>query len=127
VVESDFSAAGGAAATRTLLDAAERPTAIVYSNDLMAIAGLSVAVECGLAVPAQLSVTGFDNTALAGYVSPALTTVRTDPYRWGREAAAALLDLIEGGTVDDVPVPAAQLVIRASTAPPPPEVRTETP
>jgi DNA-binding LacI/PurR family transcriptional regulator len=125
VVESDFSAAGGAAATRTLL--AEPPTAIVYSNDLMAIAGLSVAVECGLSVPAQLSVTGFDNTDLAGYVSPALTSVRTDPYLWGRKAAEALLDLIEGGTVDDVPVPAAQLVTRASTAPPPPEVRTETP
>nr|WP_221375050.1 LacI family DNA-binding transcriptional regulator [Actinoplanes polyasparticus] len=119
VVEADFSAAGGAAATRRLLDS--DVTAIVYSNDLMAIAGLSVAVECGRAVPAELSVTGFDNTDLAGYVSPALTSVRTDPYLWGRKAAEALLDLIDGGTVDDVPVPAAQLVIRASTAPPPPQ------
>ncbi|WP_249999253.1 LacI family DNA-binding transcriptional regulator [Actinoplanes sp. M2I2] len=123
VVEADFSAAGGAAATREILAAG--PTAIVYSNDLMAIAGLSVAVELGRAVPARLSVTGFDNTDLAGYVSPALTSVRTDPYLWGRKAAEALLELIDGGTVDDVPVPAAQLVIRASTAPPPPEVRTE--
>jgi DNA-binding LacI/PurR family transcriptional regulator len=119
VVEADFSAAGGAAATRRLLDS--DVTAIVYSNDLMAIAGLSVAVECGRAVPAELSVTGFDNTDLAGYVSPALTSVRTDPYLWGRKAAEALLDLIDGGTVDDIPVPAAQLVIRASTAPPPPQ------
>ncbi|WP_250031303.1 LacI family DNA-binding transcriptional regulator [Paractinoplanes maris] len=119
VVEADFSAAGGAAATHTLLAGPDRPTAIVYSNDLMAIAGLSVAIEHGVAVPAQLSVTGFDNTDLAGYVSPALTSVRTDPYLWGRKAAEALLDLIDGGTVDDVPVPAAQLVIRASTAPPP--------
>jgi DNA-binding LacI/PurR family transcriptional regulator len=91
----------------------------------MAIAGLSVAVELGVAVPAQLSVTGFDNTDLAAYVTPPLTSVRTDPYLWGRKAAEALLDLIDGGTVDDVPVPAAQLVTRASTAPPPPTVRTE--
>jgi len=125
VVEADFSAAGGAAATRALLGADNRPTAIVYSNDLMAIAGLSVAVEHGVAVPADLSVTGFDNTALAAYVTPPLTSVRTDPYLWGRKAAEALLDLIDGGTVDDVAVPAAQLVIRASTAPPPPAVRTE--
>jgi DNA-binding LacI/PurR family transcriptional regulator len=135
VVEADFSAAGGAAATRRLLTTEARAieagasevTAIVYANDLMAIAGLSVAVECGRAVPAELSVTGFDNTEISGYVSPALTTVRTDPDLWGRKAAEALLDLIDGGTVDDVPVPAAHLVIRASTAPPPPTVRTETP
>jgi len=119
VVEADFSAAGGAQATRELLDLAERPTAIVYANDLMAIAGLSVALERGIAVPAQLSVTGFDNTELAGYVAPPLTTVRTDPYRWGREAAEALLDLISGVTGGDIPVPPAELVIRASTAPPP--------
>ncbi|BCY10031.1 LacI family DNA-binding transcriptional regulator [Actinoplanes sp. L3-i22] len=120
VVEADFSAAGGAAATRELLTGDERPTAIVYANDLMAIAGLAVAHEYGLAVPAQLSVTGFDDTELAGHVRPALTSVRTDPYLWGRQAALALLALIEGGTVDDVPVPAAHLVIRASTGPPSP-------
>lgn len=126
VVEADFSAAGGAQATREILRD-HRPTAIVYANDLMAIAGLSVARDLGIAVPAELSVTGFDDTDLAAYVSPPLTTVRTDPYVWGREAARALLDLIDGGTGDDVDVPAAHLVIRASTAPPPPEVRSETP
>ncbi|MBM2614811.1 LacI family DNA-binding transcriptional regulator [Actinoplanes sp. LDG1-06] len=115
IVEADFSAAGGARATRELL--AHQPTAIVYANDLMAIAGLSVASELGVVVPGQLSITGFDNTALAAYVSPPLTTVRTDPYLWGRAAADALLASIEGGTVDDVPVPPAQLVVRASTAP----------
>jgi DNA-binding LacI/PurR family transcriptional regulator len=115
-VEADFSAAGGAQATRELLDREDRPTAIVYANDLMAIAGMAVAQEYGIAVPAQLSVTGFDNTELAGYVSPPLTSVRTDPYLWGRTAAEALLDLIDGGTVADIEVPPAQLVVRASTA-----------
>ncbi|MFF5173223.1 LacI family DNA-binding transcriptional regulator [Micromonospora sp. NPDC000089] len=118
-VESDFSAAGGAQATRALLEAAERPTAIVYANDLMAIAGLAVARERGLDVPAQLSVTGFDDAELAGYVSPPLTTVRTDPFEWGRAAALALLRLIDGEPVADVPTPPAPLVVRASTAPPP--------
>ncbi|MBL7262286.1 LacI family DNA-binding transcriptional regulator [Paractinoplanes lichenicola] len=117
VVEADFSAAGGARATRMLLAMPDKPTAIVYANDLMAIAGLSVASELGVVVPAQLSITGFDNTDLSAYVSPPLTTVRTDPYLWGRAAAEALLASIEGGTVDDVPVPSAQLVVRASTSP----------
>ena len=120
VVEADFSAAGGARATRALLDRTDRPTAIVYANDLMAIAGLSVAQEYGIAVPGRLSVTGFDDIELAGYVTPPLTSVRTDPYRWGRIAAETLLDLIAGESVGDVPVSPAQLVIRASTG-------TETP
>lgn len=116
VVEADFSAAGGAQATRELISASN-PTAIVYANDLMAIAGLSAAQELGATVPDHLSVTGFDDTELAGYVAPPLTSVRTDPYLWGRTAAEALLDLIEGNTVDDIPVPPARLVIRGSTAP----------
>jgi DNA-binding LacI/PurR family transcriptional regulator len=118
VVEADFSAAGGARATRELLEVRNRPTAIVYANDLMAIAGLSVAQERGVPVPSRLSVTGFDDTELAGYVNPPLTSVRTDPYEWGRLAAETLLELIDGAPVHDVPVPAAQLITRASTAPP---------
>jgi DNA-binding LacI/PurR family transcriptional regulator len=127
VVESDFSAAGGAQATRTLLDRVDRPTAIVYANDLMAIAGLSVALEYGINVPGQLSVTGFDNTELTGYVTPPLTSVRTDPFGWGRTAARALLDLIDGRSVGDIPTEPAQLVVRASTAPPPKPARRRRP
>ncbi|MFI5911664.1 LacI family DNA-binding transcriptional regulator [Dactylosporangium sp. NPDC051541] len=119
VVEADFSAAGGARATRELLDLAEPPTAIVCANDLMAIAGLSVALEYGIAVPSQLSFTGFDNTELSGYIAPPLTTVSTDPYLWGRLAADTLLSSIAGEPVDDVAVPPAALVVRGSTAPAP--------
>ncbi|KIR62213.1 LacI family transcriptional regulator [Micromonospora haikouensis] len=118
-VESDFSAAGGAQATRALLDTGDPPTAIVYGNDLMAIAGLSVAVQLGIRVPDELSITGFDDTELAGYVTPTLTTVRTDPFGWGRAAADALLDLIDGRPGADIPTPPAPLVVRGSTAPPP--------
>lgn len=118
-VVSDFSAAGGARATRELLDATPRPTAIVYANDVMAIAGLSVAAERALDVPGQLSITGFDDSELAGYVSPPLTSVRTDPFGQGMAAAQALLRLIDGQPVADIELPPAQLVIRASTGPPP--------
>ncbi|WP_328345570.1 LacI family DNA-binding transcriptional regulator [Micromonospora sp. NBC_00421] len=118
-IESDFSAAGGAQATRTLLEGDDPPTAIVYGNDLMAIAGLSIAVQQGIRVPDELSITGFDDTELAGYVNPALTTVRTDPFGWGRAAADALLDLIDGKPEADIPIPPARLIVRGSTAPPP--------
>ncbi|GAA1721476.1 LacI family DNA-binding transcriptional regulator [Fodinicola feengrottensis] len=118
VVVADFTAAGGVAATRRLLADPEPPTAIVYANDVMAIAGISAAAELGVRVPHQLSVTGYDDTELAEFVHPALTTVRADPFRWGEIAARTLLDLVEGGRPADVQLEPARLVVRRSTAAP---------
>jgi DNA-binding LacI/PurR family transcriptional regulator len=121
VVVSDFTAAGGAAATRQLLEAADRPTAIVYANDLMAIAGLSVAHKLGLRVPEDLSITGFDGTELASYTHPPLTTVVTNPFAWGRCAATTLLAVLRDrdlGAVPDTQPEPAELEVRGSTAAP---------
>jgi DNA-binding LacI/PurR family transcriptional regulator len=121
-VTGDFTAAGGAAATRELLTGTgEPPTAVVYANDLMAIAGITVAHELGLRVPEDLSVTGFDDTELAGYVHPPLTTVRRDAARMGRAAARTLLQLVETGGADSTELPPPELVVRRSTAVPPPD------
>ena len=95
-VESDYTAAGGRAATARLLDAAQRPTAIVYSNDLMAIAGMSTAFSQGLRVPDDLSVVGWDDITISPYVHPALSTVTQHPFDDGRTAATLLLEAIEG-------------------------------
>ena len=119
VVTGDFTGAGGAAATANLLDGPDRPTAIVYANDLMAIAGMSVAAQRRIDVPGELSVVGFDDIALAAHMNPPLTTVRQDVPSWGRAAAAALLTLIEGGEVSaSTALGPPQLVLRATTAPP---------
>jgi DNA-binding LacI/PurR family transcriptional regulator len=118
-IAADFTAAGGAAATTRLLEASDRPTAIVYANDLMAIAGMSVAAQLGLDVPGDLSIIGFDDVPLAAHVNPPLTTVRQDVVFWGRAAAAALLSLIEHRTPVLATLPPSQLVLRASTAPVP--------
>jgi DNA-binding LacI/PurR family transcriptional regulator len=133
-VTADFTASGGAAATAGLLDLAQPPTAIVYANDVMAIAGMSVAASRGVSVPDQLSVTGFDDTELARHLRPALTTVRSDALGWGAAAAKLLLDVIdarpargparrersaERPLVIHVELPPAELVLRDSCAPPP--------
>lgn len=118
---SDFTAAGGAAATRELLQTADRPSAIVYANDLMAIAGLGVAQSLGLRVPDDLSITGFDGTELALYTHPPLTTVLTDPFAWGRCAATTLLAVVvhrASDAVRDVQPEPARLQVRSSTAAP---------
>jgi len=117
LVVSDFTAAGGRAATEHLLESAEPPTAILYANDLMAIAGLSVAQQRGLRIPADLSITGFGGSELAGLVNPSLTTVVSDPFQWGHAAASALLEGINGvGSVPDVDLPPLQLNPGASIA-----------
>lgn len=118
-VETDFSAEAGAAATRQLLDLPEPPTAIVYANDLMAIAGLAVAVGRGVEVPRDLSIAGYDDTELAAYVQPTLTTVSTDVTGWGRAAARRLLELIDERPASEIRLQPPRLVVRGSTGPAP--------
>jgi LacI family repressor for deo operon, udp, cdd, tsx, nupC, and nupG len=114
---ADFTAAAGAAATRALLDAADPPTAIVYANDVMAIAGLAVANDLGLSLPDQLSIVGYDDSELAAHVHPPLTSVRSDAVGWGRAATRVLLDSLDSPQAD-VELAPASLVVRASTAGP---------
>lgn len=88
VVDTDFSMAQGASATAALLAGRGRPTAVVYANDPMAVAGLGVLQEAGVAVPDEMSVVGFDGTELARHTHPALTTIRSDPEQWGQRPPA---------------------------------------
>lgn len=88
--EGDFTAASGRARTAELLALPERPTAILYSNDTMAIAGLSYARSQGLSIPHDLAISGFDDDHLSAHLSPALTSVSSDPAARGRAAARLL-------------------------------------
>ncbi len=117
---ADFTAAGGVAATADLLRRPERPTAIVYANDLMATAGQSYVQGLGLRVPDDLSITGYDNAEFTQYLNPPLTTLATDPMMWGRVAAGILLKQLNGTHGgEDTALPAPQLLVRASTGPVP--------
>ncbi|MFZ7086527.1 LacI family DNA-binding transcriptional regulator [Curtobacterium sp. RRHDQ10] len=120
VVPTDFSPEQGAVATEQLLDlpGRERPTAIVYGNDPMAIAGMSVAQRRGLRIPDDLSVTGLDGSQIGRLVHPALTTLDNDPAEWGRIVASTLLDLVDGTTPVDRALTPAGLIVRESTGAP---------
>ena len=117
VVTTDFSSSAGAAATRQLLNSKSPPTAIVYDNDIMAVAGLGTAQELGVLVPAELSLVSFDDSTLCEVVRPALTARARDVLAYGARAAQALIALVEGedmpGNVDEMP----RLISRGSTAP----------
>ena len=117
VVAADFSGASGARATHELLDLPQPPTAIVYGNDLMAIAGISVATDRGIRVPDDLSVVGFDDVPLAAYVVPPLTTVRQEVLEWGRACARTLVSVVEGREPEEPSLPPGEFVVRGSTGP----------
>ncbi|HZV58440.1 MAG TPA: LacI family DNA-binding transcriptional regulator [Sphingobium sp.] len=90
IASGHFTYRSGLDAAEELLDLPERPTAIFASNDDMAAACIAIAHQRGLDVPHDLSVCGFDDTALATTVWPELTTIR-QPINAMSAAAVALL------------------------------------
>jgi DNA-binding LacI/PurR family transcriptional regulator len=117
-VPSDYTGEEGGRATRRLLINAERPTAIIYDNDVMAVAGLSVAQEMGLSVPGDLSIVAWDDSPLCSLVHPPLTALSRDIAAYGAHAARQLLAAIAGEPVQSVEEGTAHLTPRGSTAPP---------
>ncbi|MEV5888740.1 LacI family DNA-binding transcriptional regulator [Nonomuraea fuscirosea] len=126
---TDFSDAEGAAATRTLLSrgraraavgaGAARPTAIVYDSDVMALAGLGVAMEMGVRVPDELSIVAFDDSVLTRVTHPAITSLSRDTFALGGQVAEVVLEVIaDPGTRRNVKTATPRLVIRGSTAAP---------
>lgn len=91
VVEGRFDFASGAEAAAVLLDRTDPPTAIFAGSDDMAAGALTTAHRRGIAIPAALSIAGFGDDALAGYVWPPLTTVRQPVRAFGWNAADMLL------------------------------------
>lgn len=108
---------------RTLLrrPATNRPTAIFTFHDAQALELLDMAREAGLRVPTDLSVVGFDDNVLAEAARPALTTIHNSLNEQGDVAIRTLQALWRGDlpATDCLIVPT-RLVIRDSTAPPPP-------
>src|SRR5207237_7917982 len=92
------------------------PTAVACTSDSLALALVAAARGRGLAVPGDVSVTGFDDSLLAALSSPALTSVRVDYAEFGAAAAAALLARIGGEEPPAYRPSRPVLSVRASTA-----------
>ncbi|GAA3319902.1 LacI family DNA-binding transcriptional regulator [Arthrobacter ramosus] len=119
VIATDFSPAAASMTMRRLLSRRERPTAVVFDNDVMAIAGLRVAQEMGLSVPVDLSIASFDDSVVAGLVHPSITCITRDTFGLGAAAAAFLLEQIDAPDVLADRIGAMpQLTVRESTAVP---------
>ena len=117
-VEADYTGEFGAKATRVLLGRAEPPTAILYDNDVMAVAGLGEAQRLGVDVPGDLSVMAWDDSMLCELVHPAVTALHWDVAAVGMEAAFRLSQVAVGEPVGDFREPSPRLMIRESTGKP---------
>ncbi|MBE2998952.1 LacI family DNA-binding transcriptional regulator [Nocardiopsis sp. HNM0947] len=96
ICRTDYTAVQGASATRTLLTNSEWPSAIIYDNDIMAVAGLGVASEMGMRVPQEVSMIAWDDSPLCEATFPRLSALSHDVTRYGAHVARRLFDRIEG-------------------------------
>lgn len=113
VRQGDFDFESGAQACESLLAVDDPPTAIFASSDTMAAGAVQAAHRLGVAVPGRLSIAGFDDTALAGFTWPPLTTIR-QPIRDLAYQAADLLLAGEPDAVEARELPF-KLIVRQST------------
>ena len=119
VEHGSYTEEGGRRGTEALLASGPRPTAIFVANDIAAVGALSVLADHGLRVPQDVSVVGYDNTALAAVRHVDLTTVDQPRPKMGQKAVSLLLERLEGRRAEarHLVIPPA-LVVRGSTAAP---------
>ncbi|MCJ1708759.1 LacI family DNA-binding transcriptional regulator [Microbacterium sp. VKM Ac-2923] len=119
-IATDFSDEQGASATRRLLTSRNRPTAVIYDSDVMAVAGLAVANELGIAVPQDVSIASFDDSVLTRLTHPALTSLTRDTFALGALVAKELITTVATGGQRPVSIqaPTPHLTVRASTVRP---------
>ncbi len=121
IAGSEFTFDAGLEAARKMLRLPEndRPTAFFAGSDWSALGAIEAAREFDLRVPTDISVIGFDDTALATSSAPRLTTVRQPLIEIGAAAVRSLADLRSGNGPTAAMKLNTALIVRASTAPPP--------
>lgn len=116
----DFTLQAGSDAARQMLTMANRPTALFCENDETALGAMHAIKSAGLAIPADISVAGFDDIAFSAYCDPPLTTVAQPAEEFGHTAVGLLIDVLNG-KIKKAPkvVMPFELKLRQSTGPAP--------
>ena len=114
IVEGNTSIESGRSAMNQLLKI-ESLSAVFVASDLMAAGAIRAINEAGKSVPEDISVVGFDDIPLGGYLNPPLTTIRQKTFEKGQLASELLIDLINGVAVPQVTKMNVEMVIRGST------------
>jgi DNA-binding LacI/PurR family transcriptional regulator len=121
VIPGDHTEEGGVRAGRRLVAGGDLPTAVVASNDRLAVGVMDAFLRAGVDVPGTVSLVGYDDSTLARLPHVDLTSVNQDaPAQAGSAVQAAVSRLDEGRTRRTEMVLVPRLVVRGSTAPPRP-------
>ncbi|TYQ13128.1 UNVERIFIED_CONTAM: LacI family transcriptional regulator [Acetivibrio alkalicellulosi] len=105
----DFTEPSGYVAMKKILQSHNPPTAVFVSNDTMAVGAYTAISESKLKIPDDISIIGFDNIKISGYMSPPLTTVSVSLSDVARTTAELLIQSVEKGTLTPV-----QKIVNAS-------------
>jgi len=101
IIVGDLTQMGGFQQTEKLLDIQEIPTAIVASNDLMALGAISAAQKRGLMVGKDIAIVGFDDIPQAELNHPSLTTIHQPIYKIGTMVCEILVQLLRGEQIEE--------------------------
>lgn len=115
----EWSIAEGRSLFRKLMLSDPKPTAVVCGNAHLAVGAVLEALSMGLRLPDELSIVGYDDIEIMSHLPVSVTTVRVPSAEIGRMAARLLIARLEGRTYSAPLEAEAELVIRASSGPPP--------
>jgi LacI family asc operon transcriptional repressor len=114
IVEGKWNPASGAAGVATLLARDETFSALVASNDEMAIGAIKQLHDSGIATPVDVSVIGFDDVAIAPYIVPSLSSVRVPVTEMIKETISRLIFMLDGGDFTSQQSFSGELILRDS-------------
>lgn len=114
IVEGKWTPATGAAGVETLLARQVPFSALVASNDDMATGAMKQLHQQGIRVPEQVSVLGFDDTALAPYLIPSLSSVKIPVTEMIKETISRLIFMLDGGEFNYQQTFPGELIVRDS-------------
>jgi len=115
IVKVGFRERSGADVAAQVLGQRTRPDALVCANDELALSTMKALQYCGIRIPDDIAIVGWDDVMTARYVSPSLTTVRQPLYELGRAAATRLHERIAGAATAPEPlILPTELVLRTS-------------
>ena len=114
IIPGKWTPASGAAAVEALLAGGQTFSAILASNDEMAIGAMKKLHEAGIAVPADVSVIGFDNIPTAPFLIPALSSVKDPVSDMVSEVISQIISMLDGGYLSDQNKFVSELILRES-------------
>jgi LacI family transcriptional regulator len=115
IIEGTYAITSGRNGMRKLLNSPVHPEAVICTSDILAFGCLAECETAGIAVPTDLSITGFDDLDFAAHLNPPLTTMQVPAAEMGTQAGQYLIDILDGKSPLDSVELEARLVIRGTT------------